>query len=157
VVSWRGCHVLDPACISSGLQLWRILRSSPNRIGLTKTLFMPLEKASCCAVADELPVKAIIRAGLWPRSRSKSRIAREESIPSMIGIEMSACKLGCFDARRQDHYPWVWYRRGVAHSEMLAVPIDHFLLYHTRSYSSLQKFREAIRLSLICWCDHGMW
>jgi hypothetical protein len=66
---------------------------------------MPLEKASCCALGDELPVKAIIRAGFWPRSRSKSRIAREESIPFMTGIEMSECKLECSDARRQDFYP----------------------------------------------------
>jgi hypothetical protein len=66
---------------------------------------MPLEKASCCAVADAMPVKAIIIAGFWPRSRSKFRIAREESIPFITGIEMSACRLGCFDARRQDYYP----------------------------------------------------
>jgi hypothetical protein len=65
---------------------------------------MPLDKASRCAVADAKPVKAIIVAGFWPRSRSKFRIAREESIPFITGMEMSARSLACFDARRQDFF-----------------------------------------------------
>jgi hypothetical protein len=60
---------------------------------------MPLEKASCCADVEARPVKAIIIAGFWSRSRSKFRISREESIPFITGIEISGSRLGCFDVR----------------------------------------------------------
>jgi hypothetical protein len=65
---------------------------------------MPLAKASRRAVADAKPVRAIIVAGFWPRSRSKFRIDREESIPFITGIEISVFSLAFFDAPRQDFF-----------------------------------------------------
>jgi len=50
---------------------------------------MPLEKASCRALAEARPVKAMIVTGFCPCSLSSFRIARVESIPFMTGIEMS--------------------------------------------------------------------
>jgi hypothetical protein len=140
----------SPVYPSSGVQSFKMLRSSLNRTGLVRNRFIPLENASCCAVADARPVKAIINAGGWPRSRSKARISRADSIPFITGIVMSASRLACFDTRRHgSSCPLIRCHSAAARFEMPAEPRGHLPQSRIGSCASSRRFREAVRVSVV--------
>jgi hypothetical protein len=59
----------------------KILVSSFSRTGLVKKRSTPLANASCCTLADDMPVSATMTAGRSPFARSKARMRRVASSP----------------------------------------------------------------------------
>jgi hypothetical protein len=140
----------SPVYPSFGVQSFRMLRSSLSRTGLVRNRFIPLENASCCAVADARPVKAIITVGRWPRSRSKARIPRADSIPFITGIVMSASRLACFDALRHDFScPLTRCHSAAASFEMPVEPRGHLSQCRIESCASSRRLREAVRTLIV--------
>lgn len=59
----------------------KILVSSFSRTGFVKNRSTPLANASCCTLADAIPVSAMITAGRKPFALSKARMRRVDSRP----------------------------------------------------------------------------
>ena len=76
--------LLPPLLISSNMTFKLFIAT-----GFVRNRSTPLLNASCLALGFAAPVKAINAVGGKEFSRSKRRILREDSMPSIIGMEMS--------------------------------------------------------------------
>jgi len=70
----------------------KILLSSFSLTGLVMKRSTPLAKASCCTLADAMPVSATMTAGRNPFARSKARMRRVDSRP--CECKLAAVRMG---------------------------------------------------------------
>ncbi len=64
--------------------------------GFVKNKSTPLLKASCLVFGFAAPVSAMRATGSRPCSFSKRRMCRVDSMPDMMGMEISACRCQSF-------------------------------------------------------------
>ena len=75
-----------PANVYRGMCSSKIFVISFSRTGLVKNKSTPLANASCCALADAIPVSATIMAGRNPFALSKALICRVDSRPVLLRV-----------------------------------------------------------------------